>query len=55
MGYLRRSFDLASTVTLGRIAMQGVRRVDLRLEENVAVIEMGILGRLSAQMLKASG
>ena len=49
------SFDLASTVTIGGIAMQGVRRADLRLGENVAVIGMGILGQLSAQMLKASG
>ena len=49
------SFDLASTVTFGGIAMPRVRRVGLRLGKNVAVIGMGILGQLSAQMLKASG
>lgn len=48
-------FDLASTVTFGGIAMPRVRRVGLRLGKNVAVIGMGILGQLSAQMLKASG
>ena len=49
------TMDLASTVTIGGIAMQGVRRADLRLGETVAVIGMGILGQLSVQMLKASG
>lgn len=49
------SIDLASTVTLGGIAMQGVRRADLRLGEIGAVIGMGILGQLTVQMLKASG
>ena len=49
------TMDLASTVTIGGIAMQGIRRADLRLGEIVAVIGMGILGQLSAQMLKASG
>lgn len=47
--------DLASTVTVGGIAMQGVRRADLRLGEIAAVIGMGIMGQLSVQMLKASG
>lgn len=47
--------DLAATVTVGGIAMQGVRRADLRLGETVAVIGMGILGQLSVQMLKTSG
>lgn len=49
------SFDLASTVTLGGIAMQGVRRAGVALGEIVAVIGMGILGQLTMQMLKASG
>ena len=49
------TMDLASTVTIGGIAMQGIRRADLRLGEIVAVIGMGILGQLSVQMLKASG
>ncbi|WP_434304794.1 bi-domain-containing oxidoreductase [Clostridium botulinum] len=49
------SFDLACTVTLGGIALQGVRRADVRLGEIVAVVGMGILGQLQIQMLKASG
>ena len=49
------TMDLASTVTIGGIAMQGIRRADLRLGEIVAIIGMGILGQLSVQMLKASG
>ncbi|WP_434303261.1 bi-domain-containing oxidoreductase [Clostridium botulinum] len=49
------SFDFACTVTLGGIALQGVRRADVRLGEIVAVVGMGILGQLQIQMLKASG
>lgn len=49
------SFELAATVTLGGIALQGVRRAEVRLGEIVAVIGMGILGQLVVQMLKASG
>ena len=48
-------FDLASTVTLGAIAMQGVRRADLKLGECVAVVGLGILGQITAQLLKANG
>ena len=47
--------DLASTITLGSIAMQGVRRADPKLGEFIAVIGLGILGQLTAQMLKISG
>ncbi len=49
------AFREASTVTLGGIALQGVRRADVRMGEYVAVIGMGILGQLALQMLKASG
>ena len=48
-------FAEASTVTLGGIAMQGVRRADLRLGEYAVVVGTGILGLLTAQMLKYSG
>lgn len=47
--------NLASTVTLGCIALQGVRRADPKLGETVAVIGLGILGQLTVQMLKANG
>ena len=45
----------ASTVTLGAIALQGVRRVQPTLGETVAVIGLGILGQLAVQLLRASG
>lgn len=45
----------ASTVTLGGIALQGVRRADLRLGESCLVVGAGILGLLTAQLLKAAG
>jgi predicted dehydrogenase/threonine dehydrogenase-like Zn-dependent dehydrogenase len=47
--------DIASTVTLGCIALQGVRRADPKLGETIAVIGLGILGQLTVQMLKANG
>jgi len=49
------SFKEASTVTLGSIAMQGVRRADVKLGENIAIIGMGILGQLASQMVIAAG
>ncbi|WP_373999504.1 bi-domain-containing oxidoreductase [Bdellovibrio bacteriovorus] len=45
----------ASTVTLGAIAMQGVRRLNPTLGETFAVVGLGILGQLTVQMLKANG
>lgn len=45
----------AASVTLGAIAMQGVRRADPRLGEIVAVIGLGLLGQLTIQLLKAAG
>lgn len=48
-------YKLASTVTMGGIAMQGVRRADLRFGESCVVVGAGILGLLALQMLKISG
>lgn len=45
----------ASTVTLGAIALQGVRRFNPLLGETVVVIGMGILGSITTQILKANG
>jgi predicted dehydrogenase/threonine dehydrogenase-like Zn-dependent dehydrogenase len=45
----------ASTVTLGAIAMQGVRRSQPTLGETFVVVGLGILGQLTAQMLVANG
>jgi predicted dehydrogenase/threonine dehydrogenase-like Zn-dependent dehydrogenase len=47
--------DAASTVTLGAIALQGVRRAEPTLGETVVVVGLGILGQLTARILKASG
>lgn len=48
-------FDDAAYVTLGAIALQGVRQAEPRLGEIVAVIGLGLLGQLTVQILKASG
>lgn len=48
-------FKYASTVTLGGIAMQGVRRADLKMGEFAVVTGAGILGLLAVQMLRKSG
>jgi predicted dehydrogenase/threonine dehydrogenase-like Zn-dependent dehydrogenase len=48
-------FAEASSVALGAIAMQGVRRAGVSLGERVAVIGCGPLGMLALQMLKAAG
>lgn len=45
----------ASTVTLGAIALQGVRRAQPTLGETFVVIGMGLLGQLTSQILKAAG
>jgi predicted dehydrogenase len=47
--------DDASTVTLGAIAMQGVRRVEPTLGETVAVVGLGVIGQLTVQLLRAAG
>jgi len=48
-------FPEASTVTLGAIALQGVRRAVPTLGECFVVIGLGIIGQLTAQILKANG
>jgi len=48
-------FDAASTVTLGAIALQGVRRLIPTLGETFVVIGLGILGQLTSQILRANG
>lgn len=45
----------AASVTLGAIALQGVRRANTNLGEIVAVIGLGLLGQLTVQLLKAGG
>ena len=45
----------ASTVTLGAIALQGVRRAQPTLGETFVVIGLGLLGQLTCQILKTNG
>ena len=45
----------ASTVTLGAIAMQGVRRAVPTMGETFVVIGLGILGQITHQLLRANG
>jgi predicted dehydrogenase/threonine dehydrogenase-like Zn-dependent dehydrogenase len=47
--------DDAATVTLGAIALQGVRRAEPKLGDVVGVIGLGILGQLTVQLLRANG
>lgn len=52
-----QSLDLkyASTVTLGAIAMQGIRRLNPTLGETIVIIGMGIIGQLSNIILQKNG
>ena len=45
----------ASFVTVGAIALQGVRQTAPILGEKVAVMGLGLLGQLTVQLLKANG
>jgi predicted dehydrogenase/threonine dehydrogenase-like Zn-dependent dehydrogenase len=49
------SFSEACSVTLGAIALQGVRRAQPTLGESIAVVGLGILGQITAQLLQANG
>lgn len=48
-------WESASTVTLGAIAIQGVRRAQPQLGESFVVIGLGVLGQLAVQLLRANG
>ena len=48
-------FKSASTVTLGGIALQGVRRCEVKLGEYAVIIGGGVLGLLALQMFKLAG
>jgi predicted dehydrogenase/threonine dehydrogenase-like Zn-dependent dehydrogenase len=49
------SFEEGAFGTLGAIALQGVRRAAPALGERVVVLGLGLLGQLTAQLLRASG
>ncbi len=48
-------FAEASTVALGAIALQGVRRASPTLGETFVVIGLGFLGQITAQLLQING
>jgi threonine dehydrogenase-like Zn-dependent dehydrogenase len=48
-------FESASMIALGAIAIQGVRRAQPTLGESFVVVGLGILGQLTAQILKLNG
>src|SRR6202035_5655770 len=45
----------AATVTLGAIALQGVRRLQPTLGESFVVIGLGVIGQIMVQLLKSAG
>jgi len=47
--------ESAAFVALGAIALHGVRLAEVQVGECVAVIGLGLVGQLTAQMLRASG
>ncbi len=47
--------NLAASTTVGAIAMQGVRRAAPQLGERVAVLGLGLIGQITAQLLRAAG
>lgn len=49
------ALDEAAFATIGAIALHGVRRAEVQLGETVAVIGLGLIGQLTAQLLCASG
>jgi predicted dehydrogenase/threonine dehydrogenase-like Zn-dependent dehydrogenase len=48
-------FESAAFATLGAIALQGVRLAEPTLGESVVVVGLGLLGQLTAQILRANG
>ncbi len=48
-------FRQAASVTLGSIALQGVRQADPKLGDKVVVVGLGLIGLLTTQILKANG
>lgn len=49
------SDETGATVALGAIALHGIRRAEPTMGETFVVVGLGILGQLTARLLKASG
>lgn len=45
----------AATTTVGTIALQGVRRAEPELGDVVCVVGLGLIGQITAQLLRANG
>ena len=48
-------YDSAAFVALGSIALQGVRVAEVKIGEHVAVLGLGLVGLVTAQILQAAG
>ncbi|MBZ5668192.1 MAG: bi-domain-containing oxidoreductase [Acidobacteriia bacterium] len=48
-------YDSAAFVTLGSVALQGVRVAEAKIGEHVAVVGLGLVGLITAQILQAAG
>ncbi len=49
------ALNLAASTTVGAIALQGVRRAAPQLGERIAVLGLGLIGQITAQLLRAAG
>ncbi len=49
------SMDEAAFITIGSIALQGIRQASLQLGETCVVIGLGLIGQITMQLLRASG
>ena len=49
------TYDAASFVTIGAIAMQGVRLAEIELGEKVVVMGLGLIGQVAAQLARCAG
>lgn len=49
------AYDAACFVTLGAIAMQGVRLANLQLGDTVVVLGLGLVGQIAAQLARCAG
>lgn len=48
-------FEEAAFATLGAVALHGIRTAESKLGDIVAVIGLGLMGQITAQLLKAAG
>ena len=49
------SYDAASFVTVGAIAIQGVRLAEIELGDRVVVMGLGLVGQVAAQLARCAG